>query len=86
MRFVPLVMEHFGRWGEEATKYLQELSRRSCDDAGNNNCNEFMCFWRKRFSITLQRCNAKTIAKKISILTFNSCNTVDDFVTQFYIH
>ncbi|XP_062498931.1 uncharacterized protein LOC134176271 [Corticium candelabrum] len=33
MRFVPLVMEHFGRWGEEATNYLQELSRRSCDDA-----------------------------------------------------
>ena len=68
MRFVPLVMEHFGRWGEEATKYLQELSRRSCDDAGNNNCNE------------------SNVAKKISILTFNSCNTVDDFVTQFYIH
>ena len=88
MKFVPLVMEHFGRWGDEATKYLQELSQRSTDDAGNHNSKAFMCYWRKRFSTTLQKCNAKTICKKILTLTSNDNRNIDidDFLTQFFIH
>ena len=53
--FIHLVFEHFGRWGEEATNYLQELSARSTDDGGNKNPNEFKCYCRKRLSATLQR-------------------------------
>ena len=84
--FIPLVFEHFGHWGEEATNYLQELSARSTDDGGNKNPNEFKCYWRKRFSATLQRCNAKTIARKLSHLTSTRVSNVDDFLTQFYVH
>ena len=86
LRFVPLVMEHCGRWGKEANKHLQELSQRATDDSGKNYCKEFMCFWLKRFSTTLQRCNTNTIAKKISILTSTNYNDIDEFVTQFYVH
>ena len=85
LRFVPLVMKRCGRWGEEANKYLQELSQRATDDSGKNNCKEFMCFWQKRFSTTLQWCNANTIAKKISILSSTNHNDIDVFVTQFYV-
>ena len=84
--FVPLVFEHFSRWGEEATNYLKELSARSTDDGGNKNPNEFKCYWRKRFSATLQHCNAKTIARKLSRLTSTRVSNVDDFLTQFYVH
>ena len=70
-----------GRWGEEATNYLQELSARS-----TKNPNESKCYWRKRFSATLQRCNAKTIARKLSHLTSTRVSNVDDFLTQFYVH
>ena len=60
LRFVPLVMEHFGRWGEEANKYLQELSQRASDDSGKNNCKEFMRFDRN----TSQRdCSGATLTQ-----------------------
>ncbi|XP_062522026.1 uncharacterized protein LOC134196821 [Corticium candelabrum] len=75
LTLVPLVFEHFGHWGERATRYLQELSTRSTDDDGNKNANEFMCYWRKRFSTALQRCNARTIAGKLShLLSMSSSN------------
>ena len=84
--FVHIVFEHFGRWEEEATNYLQELSARSTDDGGNKNPNEFKCYWQKRFSAPLQHCNAKTIARKLSRLTSTRVSNVDDFLTQFYVH
>ena len=35
VRVVPLVLEHFGRWGKKAETYLHDLSKRSKDDFGN---------------------------------------------------
>ena len=31
---IPLVMEHFGRWGEEGRKYLQKLAQKSTNEVG----------------------------------------------------
>ena len=86
LTLVPLVFEHFGHWGERATRYLQELSTRSTDDDGNKNANEFMCYWRKRFSTALQRCNARTIAGKLSHLLSMSSSNVKNYHTQFCVH
>ena len=41
LMFVFLVMKHFGRWGKEANKYLQELSQTASHGLGKNNCKEF---------------------------------------------
>ena len=30
-KFVPLVFEHFGNWGNEVDKFLNELSKKSVD-------------------------------------------------------
>ena len=51
--------EHFGRWGDEARNFLQHLGKRSLDEVGRPNIGEFMDFFRKRFSIQLQKCNVK---------------------------
>ena len=68
VKVVPLVMEHFESWGEEARKFLQKLTAFSSDEAGRPNAVEFLDFWRKRFSVQLQKCNVKVIAKKLSML------------------
>ena len=41
MRVVPLVLEHFGRWGKKAETYLDDLSKQSKDDFGKSNRAEF---------------------------------------------
>ena len=86
LTLVPLVFEHFGHWGERATRYLQELSNRSTDDDGNKNAKEFMCYWRKRFSTALQHSNAKTTARKLSRLLSMSSSNVKNYHTQFCVH
>ena len=84
LTLVPLVFEHFGHWGERATRCLRELSTRSTDDDdGNKNAKEFMCYWSKRFSTAVQRCNAKTIARKLSRLLSMSSSNVKNYRTQF---
>ena len=35
MRVIPLVLEHFGRWGKKAETYLDDLSKQSKDDLEN---------------------------------------------------
>ena len=35
-KFVPLVFEHFGNWGNEADKFLDELSKKSVDAEGRS--------------------------------------------------
>ena len=54
---VLLVLEHFGRWGEEALRFLNQLSRK------NQNVVQFKSHWRKRLSIILQKCNARVLLK-----------------------
>ena len=34
---MPLVFEHFGNWGNEADKFLNELSKKSVDAGGRSN-------------------------------------------------
>ena len=61
---VPLVFEHFGRWGEKVLKYLDDFSHLSKDKSDRKNPAEFKLFWRRRFSVELQRCNASAMSRK----------------------
>ena len=77
--FVPLVMEHFGRWGVKAEAYLKELSKRSRNEEGLPNPAEFKAVWRKRLSLQLQRCNANVIMKKIKRISWEGDEDENDY-------
>ena len=79
---VPLVLEHFGRWGEEALRFLNQLSRK------NQNVVQFKSHWRKRLSIILQKCNARVLLKKLSRLSCDNIVADDpfDFDIQYQVH
>ena len=66
VQVIPLVLEHYGRWGENAESYLNTLSKRSRDDKGRQNASKFKDYWRKRIAIKLQQCNARVFQKKAS--------------------
>ena len=66
LNFTPLVFEHFGTWGSEATNYLNKLARRSRDIEGYTNEADSRSFLEKKFSIILQRCNARVILHKLT--------------------
>ena len=65
----PLVMEHLGAWGIDGWKLLCKLAKKSSDKVGRLNAAEFIDFWSKRFSIQLQKCNARVISKKLSSMS-----------------
>ena len=65
LNFVPLVMEHFGRWGPEAQKYLNHLSSLSTWTTGCPK-DQFKNYWRIRLSVALQQCNARVLLQKMS--------------------
>ena len=82
---VPLVFEHFGTWGERAHDYLNDLSRRSVDEVGRSNAEEFKSYYRRCFSVLLQKCNARVIMKKLTLLTSDSASIfVDDVNTVVF--
>ena len=58
---ISLVFEHFGRWGLQADAFLHTLSKqRSCiEEDPFYSVEQFKTFWRKRFSLILQKCSAK---------------------------
>ena len=87
-RCVPLVIEHFGRWGTKAENFLQHLSQQSANAEVNCNASMFMSYWRKTFSIILQRCNAKVILRKLSKLSPNhgDLDRLFDFDIQSQVH
>ena len=66
---IPLVYEHFGHWGSEAESFLCHLAKKSRNVEGQQNTVEFLNYWRRRFSVSLQRCNTKVVLKKISRLS-----------------
>ena len=74
---VALVLEHYGRWGEEALRFLSQFSRK------NQNVVQFKSHWRKRLSIILQKCNARVLLKKLSRLGCD--NIVADHLCNFDI-
>ncbi|XP_062519921.1 uncharacterized protein LOC134194947 [Corticium candelabrum] len=78
--FVPIVLEHFGCWGEKAEDYLKKLSQLSRDEDGKPFASTFKTYWRSVFSVCLQRSNARVIDRKIkkivsrdSHININSC-------------
>ena len=89
-KYVPLVFEHFGRWGLQADIFLHRLSKQCSFTNEDPFCNavQFKSFWRKRFSMILQRCNARVILKKLSRLseTKNDMDKLFDFEVQFQVH
>ena len=80
--FKPLVIEHFGRWGDEGDQYLRSLGSQSFDKNGWRNSAQFMDHWRKRFSIQLQLCNATVIQRQMSSL---NCR-VHAKTSRFHLH
>ena len=70
LNFIPLVMEHFGRWGQEAPKYLNQLSSTA---TWTTECrqDEFKNYWRTQFSITMQQCNARVLLQKMSRVQYS---------------
>ena len=64
----PVVLEHFGTWGVTADRLLNTLSLKFKDQEGKNNSADFKTYWRRRFSITLQKLNALVIMKKLNIV------------------
>ena len=67
---IPLVFEHFGGWGEEASTFLDKLSKLYRDEEGRNNPSDFKTHWRRRLSVQLQRCNASVLARKMIRVTY----------------
>ena len=83
---IPLVLENYRRWSEEAWKFLQKLAEQSSDEFGRPNLPEFLDVWRKRFAIQLQRCNASVIRRKASALCATVESKLDSSSTQFFSH
>ena len=67
----PSCARTFGHWGEEALRFLNQLSRK------NQNVAQFKGHWRKRLSIILQKCNAGVLLKNVSRL---SCDNIVAFL------
>ena len=65
VRLVPLVLEHFGHWGQQAEKFLHPLSLRSTDECGSSNSSQFKTYWRERLSVQIQRCNSRVRYRKV---------------------
>ena len=65
---IPLVFEHYGRWGDEAQQFLKTPSLMSYDEDGHQNASNFTTYWRQRLSVQLQQCNARVITRKTSRL------------------
>ena len=74
---IPLVFEHFGRWGKQAVRYLNKLAKSARDDERRRNETDFKTKWRSITSVTLRRCNAKVVSDKlISIVRLERRNVV----------
>ncbi len=65
---IPVVFEHFGTWGVSAERLLNTLSLKSKDKEGKNNSADFKTYWRRRFSVTLLKLNARVMMKKLNIV------------------
>ena len=70
--FIPIVAEHFGRWGKLAQNFLQSLGRFVERSEGRSKKNVFLCYWRRRLSVLLQYCNSNVITHKLSRICSSS--------------
>ena len=83
-KLIPLVLEHFGFWGQEGQRFLHEISQRSRDEDGKANSIEFKTYWRRLFSMTLQRCNASVINRKLDRLSYSTASVGNLYRNQMY--
>ena len=83
---IPLVFEHYGRWGTEAEKFLNKISHRSRDEDSKSNTADFKTYWRRLFSVTLQNCNSSVIQRKIDHLTLGSSLLCALYQEQSHLH
>ena len=84
LKVVPLVMEHFGSWEEEARKFLLKLAAFLSDEAGTPNVAGFLDF-EENDSLYNYRSviNVKVISKKLSMLCGGS-ERPDSLSTQVF--
>ena len=61
--FQPLVVESFGGWDKEATKFLKEMARQDARRWGKDGAIEIKHFF-QRLSVALQRGNAALIINR----------------------
>ncbi|XP_065835800.1 uncharacterized protein [Oscarella lobularis] len=71
-KFIPIVAEHFGRWGQSALDFLQSLGRVVERAEGRAQKNIFLRYWRRRLSVLIQYCNSNVITHKLSRPCFGS--------------
>lgn len=83
---VPLVFEHYGRWGDEAKEFLKNLANHSKDEHGQRNKVEFLTYWRRRLAITLQKSNTRTIFNKLDCVVPSFYSTDTQSLVQLHIH
>ena len=83
-KLIPLVLEHFGFGGQEGQRFLHEISQRSRDEDGKANSIEFKKYWRRLFSMTLQRCNASVINRKLDRLSYSTASVGNLYRNQMY--
>ena len=81
---IPVVFEHYGRWGLKAQQLLYDLSLLSFDEDGQKNGRDFMTYWRRCLSVALQRCNARVITRKLSSLAKSNSCSVDLYSLQLF--
>ena len=67
-------------------KFFQKLSKHSLEGIGKSNAPEFIDYWRKRFSIQLQKCNAKLLLMKSSALCSDGVNKLVAYCTRSFSH
>ena len=84
---IPLVFEHFGRWGNSREKFLHQISLRSRGEDGKLNLIEFKTYWRRTpsMSITLQRCNSSVLAKKVDRIVCSNDSVDDSYKHQMAV-
>jgi hypothetical protein len=59
--FIPLAVEFFGLWGEEATKFFDKLAKLIAARSGSSPANILLDIYRK-LSVCLIRCNAQAVS------------------------
>ena len=79
---ISLVFEQCGCWGNNGEKVLHQISLRSRDEDGKLNSIEFITYWRRILSITLQCCNSSVLAKKIDRIVCSNDSMDDSYKHQ----
>ena len=66
----------FGTWGSQAQEFLNNL-RKKASSINGRSYTQFQNYWRKRFSVTLQRSNSRVVLK-VSKIIMNRLTRDDD--------